>query len=205
MNKKFKITSLLLALVLVMCTPAFSATYYDNGSQRFTITAGPQLPVSVTDFSEGKTYVGWGLKENSETSFKPVGGFGSLTYQIFMNPYVAIGGEIGYGFNFYNDDTLLTNVPMLFKLTVVPLQGKFEIPLSLGIGISYMSVSDGGAYLPFFISFETGLDWYITDHWGIGLKTGLWVIPELYMQKSRFDQNALLTVVPITLSVTYRQ
>ena len=91
MNKKLKITSLLLALVLIVCVPAFSATYYDNGSQRFTITAGPQLPVSVTDFSGGKTYVGWGLKENGETSFKPVGGFGSLAYQVFMNPYVAIG------------------------------------------------------------------------------------------------------------------
>ena len=146
MNKKLKITSLLLALVLFVCVPAFSATYYDNGSQRFTITAGPQLPVSVTDFSGGKTYVGWGLKENGETSFKPVGGFGSLAYQVFMNPYVAIGGEIGYGFNFYNDDTLLTNVPMLFKLTVVPLQGKFEIPLSLGVGISYMSVSPLGTW-----------------------------------------------------------
>ena len=194
-----------LALMAVLsCMPAFSAPYYDNGSQRFTITAGLNFPISTTLFDENHTYVGSGYDGN-KTGFKLLGGFGSLTYQMFVNPYFALGGEIGYGFNYYVDDALLTNVPMQFKATFIPLQGTIEIPLSLGAGISYMSVSDGGAYLPFFLSFETGLDWYITENWGVGIKSGLWVIPELYFDSSRSYQNALQTFVPLTLSVTYRQ
>lgn len=201
-----KLTSLLLALALLIAvgSPLYSVQIYDNGSQRFTITAGPTMPLSTTVFSgeyQGN-YVGWG---EGKSGFTPVGGFGSIAYQVFINPYVAIGGEIGYGFNYYVDDALLTNVPMQFKLTVMPLQGTVEIPLSFGIGTSYMSISDGGAYMPLFASFETGLDWYFTDNWGVGIKTGLWVIGEFYFQQDKSEQNALQTIIPITLSVTYRQ
>ena len=182
-----KLTSLLLALALLIAvgSPLYSVQIYDNGSQRFTITAGPTMPLSTTVFSgeyQGN-YVGWG---EGKSGFTPVGGFGSIAYQVFINPYVAIGGEIGYGFNYYVDDALLTNVPMQFKLTVMPLQGTVEIPLSFGIGTSYMSISDGGAYMPLFASFETGLDWYFTDNWGVGIKTGLWVIGEFYFQQDTY-------------------
>ena len=194
----------LVLLAILSCMPAFSATYYDNGSQRFTITAGVNFPISTTLFEDERTLVGHGF-DFDKTKFTLLGGYGSLTYQMFVNPYFALGGEIGYGFNYYIDDALLTNVPMQFKVSFIPLQGTIEIPLSLGAGFSYMSVSDGGAYMPFFLSFETGLDWYITDNWGIGIKSGLWVIPELYFDSSKSYQNALQTFIPLTLSVTYRQ
>ncbi len=202
MKKIIKRISLTLLLCTLLAAQAFSATWYDNGSQRFTITAGPTIPTSLTLLSSGETFTGW---EEGDIGLTPVGGFGSIAYQVFLNPYLALGGEIGYAFNYNVDGTLLTNVPMLFKLTVMPLQGRVEIPLSFGLGFSYMSISDGGAYLPFFASFETGIDYYFTDNWGIGLKCGIWVIPEIYFESSRFSQNSLLTMVPITLSVTYRQ
>lgn len=205
MKKKFKKFSVVMLLVSVLCTSLFAAPYYDNGSQRFTITAGPTLPLTLTGFGEDKTYVGSGVGSEGHTGLDPVGGFGSIAYQVFVNSYIALGGEIGYGFNFVVNDALLTNVPMQFKMTFLPVQGTFEIPLSLGLGISYMSYSYGGAYLPFFLSFETGFDWYFTEHWGVGLKSGIWVIPELYFQKNRADQNSLMTMIPITLSFTYRQ
>lgn len=202
MKQKLKSISLLLLLAVVLCSSLYSATYYDNGSQRFTITAGPILPFTQTNFSSGETNTIWNGGVPGVNP--PVGGFGSLTYQMFLNPYVAIGGEIGYAFNFLRGDALFTHVPMQFKLTYIPLQGRFEIPLSLGVGIDYMSVSDASAHLALFTSFETGIDWYFTDNWGVGLKTGIWVIPELSFESSKKNQNELLTVVPITLSVTYR-
>lgn len=192
---------MVMLLVSVLCTSLFAAPYYDNGSQRFTITAGPNLPLSAHWFSEDLNAVGMG---NDNTKLN-LGGFGSIAYQVFVNPYLALGGEIGYGFNYYVDDVLLTNVPMQFKMTVVPLQGTFEIPISLGLGFSYMSVSDGGAYLPLFASFETGFDWYFTEHWGVGVKSGIWMIAELYMDSDYSWQNGMYTMIPITLSFTYRQ
>ena len=144
-----KLTSLLLALALLIAvgSPLYSVQIYDNGSQRFTITAGPTMPLSTTVFSgeyQGN-YVGWG---EGKSGFTPVGGFGSIAYQVFINPYVAIGGEIGYGFNYYVDDALLTNVPMQFKLTVMPLQGTLVLHRQLGRRHQDGSVGDRRVLLP---------------------------------------------------------
>jgi len=187
-------------LALVACASAF-ATYYDNGSQRFVISAGAEFPITVTDFKENKTKFGFGEGNTNMT----LGGFGAISYQVFLTKYIAIGGEIGYMFNYCIDDSLLTNVPFLFKATYIPLQGTFEIPISLGVGISYLSLSDGGAYIPFFISGEIGFDWYFSEHWGIGVKSGMWMVAEVYYTSKAKDKNALATFAPVSLAVTYRQ
>lgn len=193
-----------LVLAAFVALPLSSATVYDNGSQRFTITAGPEFPISISLFDEGgRNYVGMG--DGDAKTKLSLGGYGSIAYQIFMNRYVAIGGEIGYAFNYVVNDNLLTNVPIQFKLSVIPLQGRFEIPLSFGIGFSYLSLSSGSATLPLFASFETGFDFYFNDNWGVGIHSGIWVVGEFYLQKVKWSQNAISTFVPVTLAVTYRQ
>ena len=203
MRKRFKYIAIAL-FIFTALAPIHRATYYDNGSQRFTITAGPTFPISITTDEGNRVGMGYDNPDDTKTRLS-LGGFGSLAYQVFVNPYVALGGEIGYAFNYDAAGNILTNVPFLFKVTFMPLQGTIEMPISLGAGFSYMSISDGGAYIPFFLSAELGLDWYFTDNWGVGVKAGFWAIPELYFQQSDFHKNSLLTMVPVTLAVTYRQ
>ena len=93
MKKRTMIITLVL-LAILSCMPAFSATYYDNGSQRFTITAGVNFPISTTLFEDERTLIGYGF-DFDKTKFTLLGGYGSLTYQMFVNPYFALGGEIG--------------------------------------------------------------------------------------------------------------
>ena len=52
---------------------------------------------------------------------------------------------------------------------------------------------------------ELGLTYYPGEHWGFGVRTGLWLIPELNYRKELFADNALAGFVPVTLSVSYRQ
>ena len=194
-----KLTTILLIGCLTVLS-VFAAPYYDTGSQIFTITAGPTVPLTMTTFAgEGNTLVGPGEKGTHTT----LGGYGSITYQVFTNPYVALGGELGYQFNFAMDDKIFTSVPMMFKTTFFPVQGRFELPIGLGIGMNYISF-DGMSLMTFGVTADVGFRWYFNNEWGLGIHGGISVIPELYATDDKKDHNALATFVPITLSVAYR-
>ncbi len=193
--------TILAVLLFLIAVSAFSATYYDNGSQRFTITAGPTIPLTLT--TDNKTLVGMGIDGTKMN----LGGYASIAYQIFLTDYVAIGGEIGYDFNYTVDNTsLFTAVPMLFKATIFPLQtGRIDMPISLGIGASYLSLSGTGSHLTPFVNAEIGLDYYFNDNWGLGVKSGIWLVPELFAKSDEYKYTSLATFIPVTLAVTYRQ
>lgn len=197
MLKKVSILTILIAMVCSLSLVA--APFYDSGSQRFTISAGVALPLSITDFNTGKTQVGIG-ENNTHLN---VGGYGSILFQVFVNEYIALGGEIGYQFN-YDNEALVSDVPLEFKATVFPVQGKVDIPISLGFGASFLSRGNSTMLTPY-ISAEAGVDFYINDNWGLGVKSGIWLIPELYFLTGRNQYNALGTFIPVTLAVTYRQ
>ena len=193
-----KLTTILLIGCLAILSVS-AAPYYDTGSQIFTITAGPTVPLTNTSFEgENDTTIGPGA-----TGFKAVGGYGSITYQVFTNPYVALGGELGYQFNFDNGNKIFTSVPMLFKTTFFPVQGTFELPIGLGIGMNYISYA-GMSLMSFGVTADIGFRWYFSNEWGLGVHTGLSIIPELYVTDDKIAQNALTTFVPVTLSVSYR-
>ena len=187
----------LMLLLAVASATAGAATYYDTGSQIFTITAGVSTPLTYTSGSFTAVGPGSGEKATHHT----IGGIGALSYQIFINPYLALGGELGYQFDFSRSKDVCANVPITVKLTYVPVQGDFEIPLSIGFGIDYISY-DSYSKISFGATAEIGFRYYFTDNWGIGINTGLLIAPEIYFNDQ--DKSAMMTYVPATLSVTYR-
>lgn len=194
---------LIIAIFISLLTlPLFAkGEYYDAGSQRFVISAGVDFPFFVTDFENNRTGF-WGGEDG--THLFAVGGYGSITYQMFANSYFALGGEIGYMFNYSVSDELLTNVPIQFKVSYVPVQGQIDIPISLGLGFSYLSYNEGALLCPY-VTAEIGLDFYFNEHWGAGIETGLWLVPELYTSSSRSGYNGMGGFIPLLARVIYRQ
>ena len=199
--KKILIISLtLLALII----PSLSAEdYYDTGSQIFTITVGLDLPLSNTymDGDEMKTTTFWG---EDGTHFN-IGGYGSIDYEVFTNSKIAMGGEIGYQFNRILDGNLFTMVPMLFKITYLPLQGKFELPLSFGAGFNYLSYNNAynnASKFALNFTLSVGARYFITDNWALGIKSGVSFTPELYLQNSK--KNGYYSSIPVHLFASYR-
>lgn len=184
---------------LIAIAGAFATPYYDTGSQIFTITAGPTVPLTLTHFASDTTEVGPG-ENGTHTS---VGGYGSIAYQVFTNPYLAIGGELGYQFNYAMDSNIFTSVPILVKMTAFPLQGKFEIPIGLGLGMNYISYK-GMSQLTLGATFDVGFRFYFNEEWGLGIHTGISVIPEIYLTDDMKDHSGLATFVPAVISVAYR-
>lgn len=196
MFKKFNIICLLLVLLL---STVSAASYYDAGSQRFKLGLGFMYPVSVTHFDTNDTKFGIG---EGNTNLK-LGGGGSISYQVFSSQRLAIGGEIGYSFNKIIDDTLMSNVPILFKATWFPVSGDIDIPISVGAGISYLSASEGSSLFTLMATADIGVDYYFNPHWGVGLNIGYWIVPELYPANK--EKNGLGTFAPATITLTYRQ
>lgn len=186
-----------LMLFLSVLSGVGAASYYDTGSQIFTITAGVTTPMSFTSNGETMFWPGNGDNQTHHT----IGGIGALSYQIFVTPYLAIGGELGYQFDFSRSGDVSTNVPITAKLTYVPLQGDFEIPLSLGLGIDYISY-DSYSKITLGLTAEVGFRYFFTDSWGVGINAGLLVVPELYFDDT--SKIGVMTYIPTTLSVTYR-
>ena len=181
-------------MIAIMPFMLYARPYYDSGSQIFTINAGATIPMSATWFD------GRGTEYWFSGTHQSVGAYASLSYEVFMNSYFAIGGQLGFMFDYSNAGKIFTNVPVLLKASVFPLQGKWELPISIGVGGAYMSYQEGGKFT-FMATFEIGLRYYITDEWGVGVHTGIQVLPEFYIK----DINSgMFTYLPVTLSAAYR-
>ena len=195
--KKF----LLLGTVLLLVIPSlFSAPYYDKGSQMFSFTVGTTVPSFTYFFNDQEFLTGVG---EDNTGMK-VGGYGAISFQVFNTQRTAIGGEIGYDFNFAADEELFTAVPFFAKYSYLPVQGQYDIPISFGLGGAYIKYNDA-ALMTLYANLQIGVTWYPGKNWGFGLNTGLWLIPEFnYIDELKQD-NAVAGLIPVTLSITYRQ
>lgn len=204
-----KTLMLIAAVLLLIPSMMFAAeqrqTQYDLGSQMFTFKAGPTIPLFTyfpnrNPATDGPKFVS-GIGEG-HTGLK-VGGYGSISYQAFVNPYIALGGEIGYSFAYAADENLYTMVPIQAKATFLPVQGTIDLPISLGFGGAYNTYR-GGSIFTMFASLEVGFVWYFNENWGVGLNCGYWFIPEIYTRANQKVFTALGNIMPITLSVSYR-
>ena len=193
-------------LALSVLLGASANPYYDAGSQMFTINVGPTVPFFTYNGSDNKAYFWPGINPEDEliNTNALVGGIGSISYQVFLSPYWALGGELGYQFNYVAGTDIYASVPINVKVSYYPVQtGKFDLPISLGIGLNYISFRDSSK-LTFSATVEFGGMYYITDEWGIGIHAGLYFIPEFYLTDGRSQYSGIETYIPIRLSVAYR-
>ncbi len=195
--KKF---SLLCLLALLLPFALYSADFYDVGSQQFSFRVGTNVPTFIHFFKDNTTVAGPG---EGNTGMK-MGGYGSISFQMFNSSKTSIGGEIGYNFNFSAENEFFSAVPFFAKYSYYPLQGSFDLPLSVGLGGAYIKYKTG-SLMTLYTNLEISAIWYPGENWGFGISTGLWLIPELNYEQALKADNALAGFIPITLSVTYRQ
>lgn len=191
----------LILLILVLLISTVSAeSWYQFGSMKFSISAGPTVPLTLTTW--GETHVGPG---EGNTNFS-VGGIGSIDYQVYLCSWFSLGAELGFQFNLDNNNDVFSSIPVLAKFTFVPVQtARFELPISFGVGGNYLSFGDYSKFA-FGVTADIEARYFFKENWGIGIRTGFHAIFEWYANLSvtNLSKNGTLTNIPVMLSITYR-
>ena len=188
-------------MILVLLISTVSAeSWYQFGSMKFSISAGPTVPLTLTTW--GETHVSPG---EGNTNFS-VGGIGSIDYQVYLCSWFSLGAELGFQFNLDNNNDVFSSIPVLAKFTFVPVQtARFELPISFGVGGNYLSFGDYSK-LAFGVTADIEARYFFKENWGIGIRTGFHAIFEWYANLSvtNLSKNGTLTNIPVMLSITYR-
>ena len=199
--KKPIILAIVMVLILIAAAPVFArSTYYYAGDTMFSIRAGVDFPAFITFYNDAER----GTVFFDDTHIK-LGGLASLAYQGFISENFALGGELGYVFNYSRSGLLLTTVPIMVKLSYFPGQtGKFDLALGLNLGGAFIRYNEGKYFAPA-ASLTINPTFYINENWGIGVETGLLMTLESYGSKN--DKNkasALAGLMPVALTLSYR-
>ncbi|MCR5760988.1 MAG: hypothetical protein K6F82_03170 [Sphaerochaetaceae bacterium] len=198
--KKFIIVLLILAAA---SSAVFADTYYEKGDTLFSVNAGVNLPCFM--FFPNST------SDEFVTGFDgthlSLGGYVSLSYQGFLSKYFALGGQIGYGFNYSKAKYVYATVPITAKVSYIPVQNyNFDLKINANAGISVLRYNDQ-RYLSPFMSLTVAPTYYFSTSWGIGLEAGVWSWLEYYSKSStynKWEDTCIGMFAPVTVCLTYR-
>ena len=191
----------ILTLAVLLSGPVFARnTSYATGDQVFSFRAGVNFPAFINFFKDSTRET----VSFSDTHMK-LGGYASISYQGYTSTRLALGGELGYIFNYSNGMKLLTTVPMTAKLTYVPVQtGLFDLALNLNLGGAFVRYDEGKYFSPLAqLTVQPSI--FVTESWGLGLEFGLTTTAEIYtLNSEKPKDSAICGVMPLTLTVSYR-
>jgi hypothetical protein len=141
---------------------------YSKGDQTFTISLGTIFPTFFTDAH--------GLIPD-RCKLNPVGGTGFLTYSIFLNSHVFLGGELGGMFNATLAGNTMFIIPIGFKAGYQFIVKRFEFPLGLTVGFAPQRYLEKG-YFGFFLKPIAGGFFRFNPDWSFGINTSWWWVPQ---------------------------
>lgn len=162
-------------------------TLYSKGDQTFVISLGTIFPTVF--YGESGS-----IDSNLET-----GGTGSLNYNYFINPNVALGGELGGMFAGTLGKNMLYIVPFGFRATYQFLAGRFEFPISLTLGGASQSYLTDD-YFGLFLKPAAAAYWRFNPDWSFGLNAAWWWVPQ-WVEEGGKDVHG--NFVELTLAARY--
>ena len=186
----------ILSAILLLSAVVFADDYdegdeYDDGFVYEQNGAGDRflkvdLGVNLADNLDGKLFPGIAA---------------DVGYFYFLNRNFAIGGEATVGYNFTIGQKPLITVPFTFGLMYQPYVGKFEFPLTLGIGFATTSLLDKNYFPSLAGKVSAGVYYRITETWSFGLMTNTSIIPHWFIDEP--EKNALGIFTSINVGVRY--
>lgn len=113
----------------------------------------------------------------------------SLGYYRFISTNFAIGGDAILGYNITIGKKALVTVPLNFGVLYQPYVGKFEFPLSAGIGFA-TTTCQGMSYFPSLSAKAAAGAYYrFSEIWSFGISTDIYWIPQWCKDSSKNDNG----------------
>ena len=154
-----------------------AANLYNGGDQIFCINLGLIIPLFYAEQSTG----------SYKTQMK-LGGFGELAYCYFLDPHWFLGGEVSGMFAATVGKNMYYIVPIGIKGGYQFVLNRFEIPLSLMLGIAPQSYADQ-SYFGIFTKLTGGAFYRFNSDWSFGINTGMWWVPQWTTKTRPMDSH----------------
>ncbi len=180
-----------LFMILCLCTAAIFAEdqgdEYDDGYVYEQNGAGDQfLSIDLmADFPltfQKQLYIGAGA---------------AISYYRFLNSNFAVGGDLLVGYNLTIGQKPLITVPITVGLLYQPYVGKFEFPITLGLGVA-SSTCQTMTYFPSLTTkASAGVFYRFAEGWSAGLNASIFWVPQWFKDSSK-NFNGVFTTVGIS-------
>lgn len=162
----------------ILCTLPLLAQ--DTPEPEIETDAGEDIVYKMNQ--KGDQYIA--IKLNLDIPYRPfenlkLGGAGSLGYHHFLTNSLTIGGDVSFSYATTIGDNVFYFIPIMFSVGYQFTAGKFEIPLSLGIGGAFENYIDR-FYFGLVIRPEIAAYYRLNPDWSFGIHTGLYILPQWY-------------------------
>ncbi|MGN0729115.1 TP0733 family outer membrane beta-barrel protein [Treponema sp.] len=138
------------------------------GDQYIKLAIGVSVPINFPDIQSAI---------HGDGQLK-IGGMGTIGYHYFLTSKVALGFDISFGFNVSIGNHVFNYVPFITSLTYQPVAGRFEFPLTLGIGFAWESFGGKNYFPGFVLKPEAGTMFRLTESWSLGAEASYLLMPQ---------------------------
>ncbi len=123
-----------------------------------------------------------------------LGGAIDAGYYQFITPTLALGGEVLVGYNVTIGNKSLILAPFTFGAMYQPVIGKFEFPMTLGIGFATISCQNETYFPGFAAKGAAGAFFRINEMWSIGAYGSAYWLPQWFKDPQYNDNGFFATV-----------
>ncbi len=170
--------------------------YTENrkGDQYLRVGLGPMLPLN------------FGNPFSSDGKLK-LGGMGALGYHYFIAKDLAVGIDVGFGFNATIGSNVLNYVPVIGSITYQPVLttklGIFEFPITVGVGFAWETYA-GYTYWPaLVVKPQLGAHYRINASWSVGVDVNYMFMPQFTKFWGTGTRNYFSNEIGIDLVARY--
>jgi len=119
------------------------------------------------------------------------GGSGAIGYHRFLTSWFAMGVDIAFGYNPTLGNNIFTYVPLIINMTVQPTLGKFEFPITAGVGAAMENYLSRTYFPGFTFKGEAGVFYRVSPSWSFGLESDFMYMPQWYSgEKKKYNDYA---------------
>lgn len=168
---------------------------YDDGEDYVYLQNGP-----------GDQFLNLRIMPNIPLNFDDkikVGGQITVGYGRFVLPWFAVGAEVAFGYNPTIGGNMLTYIPMTLGVTLLPAIKKFEIPITMNVGMAIENYLSNTFFPAFILRGGAGCYYRINESWSAGIEGFFTYMPQWYADKEKSKYNDFLNIVSISAGMKY--
>lgn len=215
MSKKIKVfifSTFAFAALFVFSANSFAqGRFYDDEGDEYIDDDDEDIYDDGSDFvyqqnGPGDQYLNIRIMPNFPLNFDKkikIGGQITVGYGRFITSWLAVGAEVAFGYNPTIGSNMFTYIPMTVGATFLPAIKKFEIPITVNVGMAIENYLSNTFFPAFILRGGAGLYYRINESWSAGIEGFFTYMPQWYSDKDKRKYNDFMNIVSISAGMKY--